>query len=151
KEIKITRYSEIGNEVQLTYTRPMQGYDPMATAAWYAALDKPFFAPPSWLFGPVWSVLYVGIALTFGFVFWQTLRRRWPPAAALPFGINLLCNFLFTPLQFGLRSNGLALLDILLVLGTLVWCMVSVWPRARWVTLAQIPYLLWVSFATLLQ
>ena len=70
---------------------------------------------------------------------------------ALPFLLNLLFNFAFTPLQFGLRSNILASIDILLVLGTLIWAMRSIFPFAPWITYAQIPYLLWVSFATVLQ
>ena len=70
---------------------------------------------------------------------------------ALPFALNLLFNFAFTPLQFGLRSNILASIDILLVLSTLIWAMVAIYPHARWIAYAQIPYLLWVAFATVLQ
>ena len=70
---------------------------------------------------------------------------------ALPFALNLVFNFAFTPLQFGLQSNILAAIDILLVLGTLIWAMVAVFPHIGWVAFAQIPYLLWVSFATILQ
>lgn len=69
----------------------------------------------------------------------------------LPFILNLLFNVAFTPLQFGLKNNLLAAVDILLVLGTLLWLMVSIYPHARWITYMQIPYLLWVSFATVLQ
>jgi len=69
----------------------------------------------------------------------------------LPFILNLIFNFAFTPLQFGLKNNLLAAIDILLVLGTLIWAMVAIYPHARWITYLQIPYLLWVSFATVLQ
>ena len=69
----------------------------------------------------------------------------------LPFILNLIFNFAFTPLQFGLKNNLLAAIDILLVLGTLVWLMVAIYPHARWITFVQIPYLLWVSFASVLQ
>lgn len=69
----------------------------------------------------------------------------------LPFILNLVFNFAFTPLQFGLQNNILAATDILLVLATLVWAMIAIFPHARWITYAQIPYLLWVSFATVLQ
>ncbi len=72
-------------------------------------------------------------------------------AVALPFILNLAFNFAFTPLQFGLKNNFLAALDILLVLGTLVWAMTAIYRHARWITYIQIPYLLWVSFATILQ
>ena len=108
------------------------------SAAWYNQLIQPAFAPPSWLFAPVWTVLYVVIAITFGWVFWLAFKRRIPPATALPFGLNLLFNFAFTPLQFGLRNNMLAALDILLVLATLVWALRAVWPHRRWVALAGV-------------
>jgi tryptophan-rich sensory protein len=121
------------------------------SAAWYNQLIHPAFAPPSWLFAPVWTVLYVVIAITFGCVFWLAIKRRIPPATALPFGLNLLFNFAFTPLQFGLKNNMLAALDILLVLATLVWALRAIWPHRRWVALANLPYLAWVAFATVLQ
>ena len=123
----------------------------METYAWYQALQKPWWAPPSWVFGPVWSVLYVIIALSFGTVFVMAGQRKIGWIVALPFALNLLFNVAFTPLQFGLRSNILASIDILLVLITLVWAMRSISPHAPWVTYAQIPYLLWVAFATVLQ
>lgn len=123
----------------------------MQTYNWYSTLIKPTWAPPSWLFGPVWTVLYVIIALSFGKVFLMVARREIPAWVALPFVLNLIFNFAFTPIQFGLRNNLLAAVDILLVLGTLVWAMYAIWPYARVVTYAQIPYVLWVSFATVLQ
>ncbi len=76
-------------------------------------------------------------------------RVQW--MVTLPFALNLLFNFAFTPLQFGLRSNVLASIDIVLILATLIWAMSAIWPYAQWVTYAQIPYLLWVMFATVLQ
>ena len=125
--------------------------DETAASVWYAGIEKPWFAPPSWIFGPVWSVLYVLMALSFGYVFLQVLRKRWPAGVALPFGINLIANLLFTPIQFGFRNNLLALFDVLVVLGTILWMVVAVWPRARWVAWMQLPYLLWVTFASVLQ
>lgn len=125
--------------------------DSISSAAWYAQLVRPFFAPPAWVFGPVWSVLYVVIAISFGFVLVQTLKRRLAFAVLLPFILNLLFNAAYTPIQFGLRNNLLASIDILLVLGTLIWAMRVIWGRARWVALVNIPYLLWVGFATVLQ
>ena len=125
--------------------------DSISSAAWYAQLVRPFFAPPAWVFGPVWSVLYVVIAISFGFVLVQTLKRRLAFAVLLPFILNLLFNAAYTPIQFGLRNNLLASIDIVLVLGTLLWAMRVIWGRARWVALVNIPYLLWVGFATVLQ
>lgn len=129
----------------------MDGTSAASSAAWYAQLAKPFFAPPASVFGPVWGVLYLIIAISFGFVLLQFLKRRWPASVLLPFMLNLVFNAAYTPIQFGLRNNWLASLDILLVLGTLVWALTAVWSRARWVALVNIPYLLWVAFATVLQ
>jgi len=122
-----------------------QAYD------WYQSLIKPSWSPPSWLFGPVWTVLYVIIAVSFGSVFYKAFTKQISWLIALPFVLNLIFNFAFTPLQFGLKSNPLAALDILLILGTLVWAMVVIFPHARWITYANLPYLAWVSFATVLQ
>ena len=124
----------------------------MPTYTWYQTLIKPSWAPPSWLFGPVWTVLYAIIAISFGKVFYETLiTRRLPMMLALPFALNLVFNFIFTPIQFGLQNNYLAALDILLVLGTLIWAMIVIYPKMAWITYANIPYLAWVSFATVLQ
>lgn len=127
------------------------GYDADASAAWYAQLEKPFFAPPSWLFGPVWTVLYVSIILVFGYVIARVWRGTLPRAVLIPLALNAVSNLAFTPLQFGLRSNVLAFLDILLVLGSLVWLMLMLKEKAPRAALALVPYLLWVAFATALQ
>lgn len=124
----------------------------MTTAySWYSQLIKPFWAPPSWLFGPVWIFLYVLIAISFIAVFYQTLKKTLPAKVAWPFILNLIFNLAFTPIQFGLQNNILAGIDVVLVLVTLIWAMISIWPYRRWITYMQIPYLLWVAFATVLQ
>ncbi|MES2686911.1 MAG: TspO/MBR family protein [Pseudomonadota bacterium] len=125
--------------------------DSTSSAAWYAQLAKPFFAPPAAVFGPVWTVLYIIIAISFGFVLVQYLKRRLPFGVLLPFILNLVFNALYTPIQFGLKNNLLASVDILLVLGTLAWALAAIWRRARWVALVNLPYLAWVGFATVLQ
>lgn len=118
---------------------------------WYSQLIKPSWAPPSWLFSPVWSVLYALVFVSFGTVFYKVLTKQLPWIVALPFVLNLIFNFSFTYLQFGLQNNYLAALDILLVLGTLIWAMIIIYPHLRWVALINAPYLLWVLFATVLQ
>jgi translocator protein len=123
----------------------------METSTWYMTLIKPSWAPPSWLFGPVWSVLYVIIFCTFGYVLYQVIIGKFPKIVALPFILNLIFNFAFTPIQFGLRNNFLATIDIFLVLATLIWALILIYPHAKYVTFLNIPYLLWVSFATVLQ
>jgi benzodiazapine receptor len=123
----------------------------MNTYNWYSHLIKPSWSPPAWLFGPVWAFLYILIALSFGKVFFMAWKKEIAAMVFLPFILNLIFNFAFTPLQFGLKNNLLAAIDILLVLGTLIWAMAAIYPYARWITYIQIPYLLWVSFATVLQ
>lgn len=118
---------------------------------WYLELVKPWWAPPAWLFGPVWSVLYLTILITFAWVFWQIWRGRFPRTLFWPFCLNIFFNLAFTPIQFGLKNNWLASIDILLVLITLVWALRIVWPYARFVTYANLPYLVWVGFASILQ
>lgn len=123
----------------------------MSNYNWYSTLIKPTWSPPSWVFGPVWSVLYVLIAISFGKVCLLFIQKKIPFLILLPFILNLIFNFSFTYFQFGLKNNFLAGIDILLVLGTLIWAMIAIWPHARWVVYMNIPYLLWVSFATALQ
>lgn len=118
---------------------------------WYQTLIKPSWAPPSWLFGPVWSVLYLLIAISFGTVLYRVYKKKLKIKFAVPFVLNLIFNFAFTPLQFGLQNNLLAAIDILLVLITLVWSLKIIYQKIRWVSLINLPYLAWVSFATILQ
>lgn len=118
---------------------------------WYQSLVKPSWSPPAWLFGPVWTVLYILIIISFGKVFQSFFKKEIPFLVLLPFILNIIFNLIFTPLQFGLRSNLLAAIDIILVLITLIWAMVVIYPTFRWITFMQIPYLMWVSLATVLQ
>ncbi len=120
-------------------------------STWYLELIKPTWAPPAWVFGPVWSVLYVIIFVSFGYVFYKAWQGAIPMLVALPFLLNLIANVAFTPIQFGLKSNVLAAVDIALVLTTLVWALIAIYPYYKWVALINTPYLLWVCFATVLQ
>jgi tryptophan-rich sensory protein len=123
----------------------------MQTYTWYQQLIKPSWAPPSWLFGPVWSVFYAIIIFSFGTVFYKVFKKELPVVILIPFILNLIFNLSFTYFQFTLQNNYLAALDILLVLGTLIWALIAIYPHIKWVALINIPYLLWVCFATVLQ
>ena len=118
---------------------------------WYNSLDKPSWTPAPATIGLIWNVLYPVIVVSFGFVFVQAFRLKVPWPVALPFGINLLANLAFTPIEFGLRNLLLASLDILIVWTTIILMAVAIWRHYRWVAVAQVPYFIWVSIATVLQ
>lgn len=114
--------------------------------AWYTTLAKPAFNPPNWVFGPVWSVLYVMIGVA-GWLVWTSGRST----AAVPlWWAQLALSFLWSPVFFALHGIGAALIVISLLLGV-IWTFVAVTarqcPRAA---LLFVPYGLWVAFATVL-
>ena len=123
----------------------------MSWQDWYNALQKPSWTPPGSTIGMIWSVLYPILFGSIAFVAVQAIRRRLPWPVLIPFGVNLVSNVIFTPIQFGLRNLELAAVDILIVWGSIIWMMLAVWRHYRWVTFAQVPYLLWVTTATVLQ
>lgn len=119
--------------------------------SWYDTIVKPSWAPAAGVYGIVWSILYPIIFIAYGYVALRVLRGDVPWTVLIPVGINLAANFAFTPLQFGLQSLPLATIDIVIVLATIVWSMIVIWPHSRWVVIALVPYLVWVSIATTLQ
>ncbi len=123
----------------------------MPNSSWYSKLIKPSWAPPAYLFGPVWSVLYIVIIISFGNVFIKWINGDFGFLVAIPFILNLIFNFSFTPIQFKMRNNKLASVDIILVFITLIWAMLVIYPEVKWIVYAQIPYALWVGFASVLQ
>ncbi len=119
--------------------------------AWYQALNKPSWTPSGETIGTIWSILYPIILVTFGIIFYKVYKKKFKSYVATPFIINLLANFAFTPIQFGLKNLPLAALDILIVWVTIIWGMKIVWKYSKILSLAQIPYLIWVTIATILQ
>jgi tryptophan-rich sensory protein len=118
---------------------------------WYSQLIKPHWAPPAYLFGPVWTFLYEIIIISFCFVFYKIQKAELNSKIATPFILNIIFNLSFTPIQFGLKNNLLASIDIILVLLTILWMFIAIWKHYKWIALANIPYFLWVAFATTLQ
>ena len=118
---------------------------------WYGNLSKPAWTAAPGTISVIWQIIYPIILVSFGFVFYKAFRGGVGWRAALPFIINLVANILFMPIFGGLRNLPLATVDILIVLGTIVWTMLVVWSHYRWVAIAQAPYLVWVSIATVLQ
>lgn len=123
----------------------------MDTINYYTELIRPDWAPPAWIFGPVWTLLYAIIIITFGYVIYKYLKKEVKFMTVLPFILNLVFNLSFTYFQFGLKNNILASIDILLILGTLLWFIFAIDKKYKWVAIANIPYLAWVSYATILQ
>lgn len=117
---------------------------------WYTALNKPSFNPPSWLFGPVWIGLYtlMGIAL---FIIWRQGREKPGVNKALTFfAVQLILNAVWTPLFFGLKLPGLALGEIILLWVVIVLTLVKFYKLSKTAGLLLVPYILWVSFAAVL-
>lgn len=117
--------------------------------SWYAALAKPSFNPPNWVFGPVWTTLYVMIAVA-GWRVW--LRRDEPGARAAlaAWGVQLALNLAWSFIFFGARMIGAALIDIVVLLAVIVLTAVLTWRIDRFAGALFIPYIAWVGFATLL-
>jgi tryptophan-rich sensory protein len=123
----------------------------MTWMEWYNNLAKPTWTPPPATIGLIWSILYPIIAVSFGFVFVQTVRKKLPWKVGMPFAINLVANLLFMPIFAGMRNVPLAAVDILIVWASIIRCIVAIRPKYRWVAVAQGPYFVWVSIATVLQ
>jgi len=118
---------------------------------WYETLAKPAWAPQANVFGIVWSILYPIIFIAYGYVIFRVVRGEYPTSLLVPVLINLAANFAFTPIQFGLRNLWLAEIDIVIVLATIVWSMIVIWPHSKPAAVALTPYLIWVMIATALQ
>jgi benzodiazapine receptor len=118
---------------------------------YYDKLNKPEIAPPKWLFGVVWTILYPIILACFGFTIYKVSKGIYPNTLILPIVINLVSNALFTPIQFRLKNNYLALLDILICVASLIWTLSILYQYQHLVFWLLVPYLVWVSFATMLQ
>ena len=116
---------------------------------WYAGLEKPWFNPPNWLFGPVWSALYAMMAIA-GWLIWRERGLKGARGALALFGLQLGLNILWSLIFFGLESPGAAFVEIaalwLAVAATLV-AFRRIKPLAGWLF---VPYLLWVSYAAVL-
>jgi benzodiazapine receptor len=122
-----------------------QGFRP-----WYEAIAKPVFTPPGWVFGPVWTVLYLLMGVA-AFLVWQRgLGSRLVRIALLWFLIQLAINAGWTPVFFGLHRIGWALLVIVLLWIAIIVTMYHFFQVSTWAGWLLVPYLLWVSFAAVL-
>ena len=113
---------------------------------WYAALAKPSFNPPGWIFGPVWTVLYALIAIAG----WRTWQRNPSGSAMKLWGVQMVLNFLWSPVFFAAHQITTAFIIIIAMLVAILMFIVSSWQTDRVAALLFMPYAAWVAFATLL-
>ena len=124
----------------------MQSYQ-----SFYQSIQKPFFAPPAPVFGIAWGIIYPLITVAFVYLCVLVIRGKVPRNLLWIFILNLIANFLFTPIQLGLTALWPASLDILVVLGTLAIFEYKIWRYSKTIFFLLVPYLLWGAFATILQ
>lgn len=121
-----------------------------AIPEWYALLEKPFFTPPNWVFGPVWIALYFLMGIS-AFLVWQKGSKRAEVKKALGvFFLQLFLNVLWTFIFFGLHNPFLAFLEILILLAFIVLTVLLFWKLSRVAAFLLFPYLFWVAFAAVL-
>jgi benzodiazapine receptor len=120
-----------------------------AVSTWYRLITKPSWTPPDWVFGPVWTTLYIMMGCA-GWLIWRSedSPRRRP--ALLIWALQLALNFLWSPLFFGFHAVGLALIDIYLLWLLIGRFLVTVWTLSRPAAFLFMPYWAWVTYATAL-
>jgi tryptophan-rich sensory protein len=120
-----------------------------AVPIWYASLNRPSFSPPNWVFGPVWTSLYILLGISF-FLIWKENPSRERNLAIKVFSIQMLLNLAWSFLFFYFNLIGVALIEIILLwisIAAMIYLFYKIKPLAAYL---NIPYLLWVSFATIL-
>jgi benzodiazapine receptor len=121
-----------------------------AIPTWYAKLNKPFFSPPNWIFGPVWTILYFLMGVSFYLILKKGWKKKPVRSAGMFFLAQLALNFLWSPIFFGLQSPLFGLITIVAMWILIIITMKKFYPLSRLAFYLLIPYLLWVSFATAL-
>lgn len=121
-----------------------------AIPTWYTTLNKPFFAPPNWLFGPVWTLLYFLMGISLYLIWKEGWQKKRGKTAGKVFLGQLALNGIWSPIFFGLRAPLLGLIVIMAMWTMIVITMKKFYPVSHLSCYLLIPYLVWVSFATLL-
>lgn len=121
-----------------------------AIPKWYATLNKPFFSPPNWIFGPVWTILFAAMGIAAGLVWNSNKKFKEKYRAEVFFGVQLAFNFMWSILFFGLRSPILGMMDLVglwILIALTIVNFKKINPLSAWLL---VPYLFWVSFASVL-
>lgn len=119
-------------------------------ASWYANLEKPFFNPPNWVFGPVWTVLYILMGVSLYLIWTAPHKKPKKQTAYVWFGAQLALNTIWSLVFFGLHAPLAGVAIILLLWGSILATMQSFWPLSKQAAYLLIPYLAWVTFASML-
>jgi translocator protein len=117
---------------------------------WYPLINKPSWNPPSWIFGPVWTTLYVLMAMAAWLVWRQGMRFSGVKLALILFFVQLALNALWPFVFFGAHEIGLAFLNIMLLWAVLALTISAFFSISMWAGLLMLPYIAWVSFAAFL-
>lgn len=120
-----------------------------AVPTWYATLNRPFFNPPNWVFGPVWTTLYILLGISF-FLIWKEEATKARDLAIKVFLIQMLLNFAWSFIFFYFNLIGAALIEIILLWISIALMIYLFYKIKRFAAYLNIPYFLWVSFATIL-
>lgn len=120
-----------------------------AVPEWYASLNRPSFNPPSYLFGPVWTTLYILMGISC-YIIWTNANGKKLKNALLIYGIQLILNFAWSFIFFYFQNIGLALAEILVLWVFIILMLIYFYKIKPLAAFINIPYLLWVSFATAL-
>lgn len=120
-----------------------------AVPEWYASLNRPSFNPPNWIFGPVWTALYILLGISF-FLIWKQPANKARNFAIVVFLLQLLLNFGWSFIFFYFNMIGLALIEIILLWSGIVIMLVLFYKLKPLAAYINITYLLWVTFATIL-
>jgi len=117
---------------------------------WYYELIKPSFSPPNWLFGPVWTILYFLMGVSAYLVWERGIKKKNVKNSLLIFGVQLVLNILWSILFFGLQSPLLGFICIVLLWIAIAVTIIKFYRISKTAGLLQVPYILWVTFATVL-
>lgn len=118
-------------------------------ASWYVHLNKPPFNPPNWIFGPVWTVLYLFLGISLYLITDKKLKKEKNMILAV-FLVQLFLNFLWSIIFFGMHQPLIAFIEIAFLWGSILWLIINFYKFSKSASLILIPYLCWVSFAAIL-
>ncbi|MBC18902.1 MAG: sensory protein TspO [Planctomycetaceae bacterium] len=116
---------------------------------WYSGIAKPSWTPPDWVFGPVWSLLYAMMAIA-AWLIWRNEDRKKSTIPLVWFAVQLILNSFWSVLFFGMQKPSWSMVEVFFLWLAIFMTIRAFWPLSRWAASMLVPYLLWVSFASVL-